>query len=68
MMNKDEVFNSIIVTGSVRKDINIDLRCLNNLPKTRELELAITRIEEGIMWLDKGINKLHTLKKEQDED
>lgn len=41
----------------VKKEYESLLAKVEQLPRTRELSLVITKLEEGIMWLAKAIKK-----------
>ena len=41
----------------LKKDFDNLLAKVEQLPRTRELSLVITKLEEGTMWLEKEIKK-----------
>ena len=41
----------------VKKEYENLLAKVEQLPRTRELSLVITKLEEGLMWLEKSIKK-----------
>ena len=41
----------------LKKDFDNLLAKVEPLPRTRELSLVITKLEEGTMWLEKEIRK-----------
>lgn len=41
----------------LKKDFDNLLAKVEQLPRTRELSLIITKLEEGMMWLEKEIRK-----------
>lgn len=41
--------------GSVKECGDLFLQVLETLPKTREMALAKTKIEEAVMWAVKGV-------------
>ena len=47
-MTTDE---EIIANKQLRKDLDASLQTLKQLPATRERALAITKLQEAIMWL-----------------
>ena len=47
----------MIEIQEVRKDYESLLVKVEQLPRTRELALVITKLEEGLMWLEKSIKK-----------
>ena len=42
---------------ALKKDFDNLLAKVEQLPRTRELSLVITKLEEGMMWLEKEIRK-----------
>ena len=47
----------MIEIQEVRKDYESLIAKVEQLPRTRELALVITKLEEGLMWLEKSIKK-----------
>ena len=41
----------------LKKDFDNLLAKVEQLPRTRELSLVITKLEESLMWLEKSIKK-----------
>ena len=41
----------------LKKDFDNLLAKVEQLPRTRELALVITKLEEGLMWLEKSAKK-----------
>ena len=41
----------------LKKEYESLLAKVEQLPRTRELALVITKLEEGLMWLEKSIKK-----------
>lgn len=41
----------------VKKELENLLTKVEQLPRTRELSLVITKLEESLMWLEKSIKK-----------
>ena len=41
----------------LKKDFDNLFAKVEQLPRTRELSLVITKLEEGMMWLEKEIRK-----------
>ena len=41
----------------LKKEYENLLAKVEQLPRTRELALVITKLEEGLMWLEKSIKK-----------
>ena len=42
---------------ALKKDFDNLLAKVEQLPRTRELSLVITKLEEGTMWLEREIRK-----------
>lgn len=55
-----EKFNEhqIIANKQLRKDLDEKIQILSNLPKSRERSLAITKLEESVMWLGMDLKRL----------
>nr|DAW47806.1 MAG TPA: hypothetical protein [Bacteriophage sp.] len=47
----------MIEVKEVKKEYENLLAKVEQLPRTRELALVITKLEEGLMWLEKSIKK-----------
>ena len=47
----------MIEIQEVKKEYESLLIKVEQLPRTRELALVITKLEEGLMWLEKSIKK-----------
>ena len=43
--------------NKLKKEYERLLAKVEQLPRTRELSLVITKLEEGLMWLEKSIEK-----------
>lgn len=43
----------------LRKDLDASLQTLKSLPATRERALAITKLQEAIMWLGMDLKRLN---------
>lgn len=50
--------HEIISNKQLRKDIDETIQILSSLPKSREIALAITKLEEGVMWLGMDLKRL----------
>lgn len=49
----------IICNKQLRKDLDEDLQNLKSCPKSRERAIAITKIQEAIMWLGMDLKRLN---------
>ena len=47
----------MIEVTELKKEYESLLAKVEQLPRTRELALVITKLEEGLMWLEKSIKK-----------
>ena len=43
--------------NELKKEYENLITKVGKLPRTRELSLVITKLEEGLMWLEKSIKK-----------
>lgn len=48
----------IVANKQLRKDLDEKIQELNNLPRSRERSLAITKLEEAVMWLGMDLKRL----------
>lgn len=51
--------NEIASDKALRKDLDDSLQELKALPATRERALAITKVQEAIMWLGMDLKRLN---------
>ena len=47
----------MIEENELKKEYESLLTTVGQLPRTRELSLVITKLEEGLMWLEKSIKQ-----------
>lgn len=47
----------MVEVKELKKEYESLLAKVEQLPRTRELALVITKLEEGLMWLEKSIKK-----------
>ena len=47
----------MIEIKELKKEYENLLAKVEQLPRTRELALVVTKLEEGLMWLEKSIKK-----------
>jgi hypothetical protein len=50
--------NEIVANKQLRKDLDEKIQIVVNLPKSRERSLAITKLEEAVMWLGMDLKRL----------
>lgn len=51
----------IVANKQLRKDLDEKIQVLVSLPKSRERSLAITKLEEAVMWLGMDLKRLGAL-------
>lgn len=51
--------NEIVADKQLRVDLDVQLQALKSLPPSRERSLAITKLQEGIMWLGMDLKRLN---------
>lgn len=52
--------HQVITVKCLRRDLDGQLKILKALPPSRERSLAITKIQEGVMWLGMDLNRIAT--------
>lgn len=50
----------IVANKQLRKELDEKIQTLTSLPKSRERALAITKLEEAVMWLGMDLKRLGT--------
>ena len=56
---KEHLENNIKADKQLRVDLDKQLQILKGLPGSRERSLAITKLQEGIMWLGMDLKRLN---------
>lgn len=51
--------DEVVANKQLRKDIDEKIQEIKNLPQSRERSLAITKLQEGIMWLGMDLKRLN---------
>ena len=49
----------VVAKKQLRKDIDEKIQEIKNLPPSRERSLAITKLQEGVMWLGMDLKRLN---------
>ena len=49
----------VITNKQLRKDIDEQIQMIKELPASRERSLAITKLQEGVMWLGMDLKRLN---------
>ena len=49
----------VVANKQLRKDIDEKIQEIKNLPPSRERSLAITKLQEGVMWLGRDLKRLN---------
>ena len=53
-------FDEIVANKALRKNIDATIQEVKNLPASRERSLAITKLQEAVMWLGMDLKRLGT--------
>lgn len=51
--------DEVVANKQLRKDIDEKIQEIKNLPPSRERILAITKLQEGVMWLGMDLKRLN---------
>lgn len=54
-----ERLQEIVANKQLRKDLDEKIQEVKNLPPSRERSLAITKLQEAIMWLGMDLKRLN---------
>lgn len=54
-----ERVDEVVANKQLRKDIDEKIQEIKNLPPSRERSLAITKLQEGVMWLGMDLKRLN---------
>ena len=49
----------VVANKQLRKDIDEQIQKIKDLPSSRERSLAITKLQEGVMWLGLDLKRLN---------
>lgn len=49
----------IIANKELRRDIDASIQRVKSLPPSRERSLAITKLQEGVMWLGMDLKRIN---------
>lgn len=49
----------VVANKSLRKEIDEKIQAIKSLPGSRERSLAITKLQEGVMWLGMDLKRLN---------
>lgn len=61
-MNPSEIDTQVMKNKELRFDIDRQLQNLKLLPPSRERAIAITKIQEAIMWIGMDLKRLNDLR------
>lgn len=53
-----EYQDEVILTKTLRRDIDEKIQTVKTLPISRETALAITKLQEAVMWLGMNLKRL----------
>ena len=48
----------IVETKKLRRDIDVLIQTLKTMPPSRERALAVTKLQEGVMWLGMDLKRV----------
>lgn len=51
--------DEVVANKQLRKDIDEKIQQIKELPSSRERSLAITKLQEGVMWLGMDLKRLN---------
>lgn len=51
----------VVANKQLRKGIDEKIQAIRNLPPSRERSLAITKLQEGVMWLGMDLKRLNEI-------
>ena len=51
--------DEVVANKQLRKDIDEKIQEIKNLPPSRERSLAVTKLQEGVMWLGMDLKRLN---------
>jgi len=57
--DKERFLNDVFSDKQLRKNLDVELQVLKLLPGSRERALAITKLQECIMWLGMDLKRLN---------
>lgn len=57
-MDKFSYTEEVVQNKQLRKDTDDIIQRVKNLPQSRERSLAITKLQEGVMWLGMDLKRL----------
>lgn len=49
----------VVANKKLRKDIDEQIQKIKELPASRERSLAVTKLQEGVMWLGMDLKRLN---------
>lgn len=64
-MEKFTLEMEILADKKQRKDIDEIIQRIKTLPATRERSLAITKLQEGVMWLGMDLKRINEIDAEK---
>jgi len=56
--NPSPLEQEIVKTKQCRKDIDLNIAAVRALPKSRESALALTKLQEAVMWLGMNLKRI----------
>lgn len=49
----------IVANKELRRDIDVQIQAVKDLPPSRERSLAVTKLQEAVMWLGMDLKRLN---------
>jgi len=51
----------IVAVKTLRRDIDVQIQAVKSLPPSRECALAITKLQESVMWLGMELKRINEI-------
>jgi len=51
----------IVAVKTLRRDIDVQIQAVKSLPPSRECSLAITKLQEAVMWLGMELKRINEI-------
>ena len=65
MENETKLEVEIVADKALRQDIDKIIQRIKDMPATRERSLAITKLQEGVMWLGMDLKRINEIDPEK---
>lgn len=57
-----DIEQEIIADKELRRDIDVEIQRVKALPPSRERSLAITKLQEAVMWLGMDLKRINEIR------